>query len=259
MLVEFAKAPDAEGILQILSENFPPSLLPYIPLGCPGSRAYVADAIGLRRQGCDSKWIVARDQGIAGFAEMRLYSDELFVNHIYVRRDRQGRGLGSYLLKEALQATRQEGVTQVGLDVFLENEKAKHWYSRIGFAPVERYSWSTTALRPPSTPGWYCVAELPQAECIHARYGFSQFVLKTVRGSYRIGRLGDDVFRVGDLRLLEDHAALRGLGELGPARHLLAVCPDEAVETYSYPDLAGVATAVRMVAGLDEVVVRLGN
>src|SRR5215210_8478868 len=141
MVVEFARASDAGEILQIFAEGFPAgggcsqrragwsddshqggspsfapepgtSLLPYTILGCTGSLEYVTDTIALREHGCDSRWIVARDEGIAGFFQMRLGGDELFASHMYLRDNTRGRGLGRYLWKRSLELTRQQGMNR---------------------------------------------------------------------------------------------------------------------------------------------------
>ena len=261
MVVEFAKVSETEKMLQILTEGFPASLLSYIPLGCPGAREYVVDLIGLQNHGCDSRWIVVRDERVvAGFVEMRLYSDELFVNYIYIRSNKQNQGLGTHLLKQSLEMTRREGINRVGLHVYVDNEGARRWYSRIGFFPVEEQIWAIAQIEMATTPGWYCVAGIPQANVVHARYGFSQFVLRTSQGNYEIGRLGTDVYRATNPRILENSAALWGLRQLDPSRHLLLICRADMIDVDLHPQLVPINKAVRFVHDdLDKLMAYMGS
>jgi len=150
-------------------------------------------------------------------------------------------------------------MSRVRTDVFIKNELVRSWYqSRAGFTPVENYIWATMELQSGTSSTWFSVSGLPQAECTHARYGFSQFVLRTAQGSYEIGRLGDRLFRATDPQVLEDSAALGGLNQLGPSRHLLLICRDDAIDMDLHPELVHINTMVRFVhTDLDEVMARM--
>lgn len=290
MLLEFAKTSDAEEIVQIYADGFPAgggrsqrctsrrgssyqgehpafppdpgtSLVSYTPLGCPGALEYVTDLIKLRNHGCDTKFIVARDEGIAGFFEVRLYGDELFANGMYVRPDKRTGGLGRRLWKRGLELTRQEGMSRVRTDVLIENELVRNWYqSRVGFTPIEEYLWTTMELESGTSPEDFSVSGLPQADCVHARYGFSQFLVRTARGSYEMGRLGDRLFRATDARVLDDSAALWGLRQLDPSRHLLLVCRNDLIDVELHPQLVPINKAVRFVHDdLDKLMAYMGS
>jgi len=55
---------------------------------------------------------------------------------IAVREDRRGRGVGTRLLNEVLEAVRALGAAVVRLEVKTSNEGAQHLYQRFGFAPA---------------------------------------------------------------------------------------------------------------------------
>jgi ribosomal protein S18 acetylase RimI-like enzyme len=60
-----------------------------------------------------------------------------FVSDVYVRPDARGRGIGSALVREAVQRLRAQGAATVELEVLASNHAARAIYARWGFAEVE--------------------------------------------------------------------------------------------------------------------------
>ena len=119
---------------------------------------------------------------------------------------------------------------------------------RVNWAySMEPSEWTGEAEQP-----WFA-SGLAEANLIHDSWGFSQFTLQTPKGSHRIGRLGNRLFRVTDGRVLSDDCVLAALKSLSPARNL--VCIDE-VDSFvdPLPDGAVIkATSARLGGSLDEV------
>ena len=70
------------------------------------------------------------------------------------------------------------------------------------------------------------ISGLETAVRVHRRYGFSQITLRTTSAELVVGRLGERYFRTTTPGVLDDPVVKRTLGELDPARRLLAIVPD---------------------------------
>jgi ribosomal protein S18 acetylase RimI-like enzyme len=94
-----------------------------------------------RPEFCRAHWREGRCAGV--LMGCRVAPDHGFVLQVAVRRDHQGRGLGTELLRDAASAFRDAGLSRVALGVTLANP-ARHLYERLGFRivhPVESYVW----------------------------------------------------------------------------------------------------------------------
>ncbi len=83
---------------------------------------------------------VAEGEGIVGFGAYRAG----WVDHLYVRPDFQGQGLGSALLTKAMEAQ-----PHLKLWVFQKNAAAIRFYVAMGFACVEETDGSRNEEREP--------------------------------------------------------------------------------------------------------------
>jgi putative acetyltransferase len=72
----------------------------------------------------DTVWVAETDGAIAGFIGYR----NGFVEHLYVDLGRQGRGIGTALLRKAM-----DDEAMLRLWVFQENVAARRFYERHGF------------------------------------------------------------------------------------------------------------------------------
>jgi GNAT superfamily N-acetyltransferase len=258
-IVRPAEPADAPPMVAILRAGFPAKLVDLTILGCSGFPRYLADAIRLGPRG-GALYLVAAEAGeVLGLAEFRWTPEGMLLNHIYIAPRRQGQGLGRMLLAEGIGRASALAAGQTGgrptgyricLDVFADNLPARQWYEALGFGVASRLTWQVHSLEPSARAhGWY-VGGWPQAECIHAAYGFSEFELRTPTGSYRVGRLGPACFRSTDPALLADPTAAGALSELDAARKLLYLGPgDEAA--------ACQAVSLRLQASAGEVLARL--
>ncbi len=256
-VVDYAAESDARAILSILAETFPHEILARTPLGCAGARRFIEDTISRRCSGCDVIWLVARDPSVVGFVEMRVSPSELFLNHIHVKPSHQGRGIGGRLLRRSIELTRPPDANVIRLSVFRDRTPQIDWYTRLSFVSVQTLRWATMSLEHGATGGWFSLSELPQADCTHSRYGFSQVVLRTLHGTYKIGRLDERFFRTHEACILEDSSALGALRAIAPGRQLVITHPGHDLGIGERFRQTHSATAVQMSAAIDEVLSRL--
>ena len=105
-----------------------------------GDEAWSAELFWSELAQPDRCWLGAVDaQGrLLGYAGLARYPDEAYVQNIAVRRQAQGRRLGSRLLDALLAEAEASGLTTVGLEVAADNEPAQRLYRRRGFRVVGR-------------------------------------------------------------------------------------------------------------------------
>jgi GNAT superfamily N-acetyltransferase len=75
----------------------------------------------------------------------RTRSDTGMIPQISVRRDLQGKGIGSHMMREYLRLARLHGLAQVTLSVSGQNEAAFRLYKRLGFGvrrPFHAFIWT---------------------------------------------------------------------------------------------------------------------
>ncbi len=85
-----------------------------------------------------SAWVL-RDQGeLAGYFLMMVAVDEAHLLNVSVAADRQGQGLGRYLLDKVAACARGHGAESILLEVRPTNLRALTVYQRYGFAEIGR-------------------------------------------------------------------------------------------------------------------------
>jgi ribosomal protein S18 acetylase RimI-like enzyme len=70
---------------------------------------------------------------------LELGGRDAFIDELYVKPARRGRGLGTLALATAEAAARRRGVRALHLEVDVTNETARRLYQRVGFRLRERY------------------------------------------------------------------------------------------------------------------------
>lgn len=248
MTIRDAVPADAPAIARVLQTAFPPRTIELFIYGCAGIDRYIAAQIEAWPKGGDTAFTVAETGGaVAGFVELRLMPDRLFVNYIAVADGARSGGVGARMLEAAIARARRPHHARMGLDVLADNTGARRWYDALGFAEETRTEWRRLAL-PASDAEPARVLGLPQASALHAAYGFSRV---TVAG-HDIGLLGERWFRITDARVLADRAACAALRQLDPRREVLALVPPGTLS-----DGECVAITHRMTADLDALVAAL--
>jgi ribosomal protein S18 acetylase RimI-like enzyme len=94
------------------------------------------------RQTVDDTVLVARDGSVVGFVtfdvQTAVFEQDCargVVENIFVRPDRRGEGIGSALLAAAERRLAARGVDVISLEVMADNETARRFYRRAGYAP----------------------------------------------------------------------------------------------------------------------------
>ena len=257
--IRSARENDAGGIVGAIRDGFDPSLLRMFIYGCDGIEWYVRAQIRLRDAGCDTVYTVAcAEERIVGCVELRRFPGELFLNYISILADFRSHGLGKHLLKTAIAASRSAGQTGMSLDVLDRNVVARAWYEKLGFTPRYATGWWDVPIPPGGEELPFLLSGCPQADLCQEAFGFSQFRMTTSIGSYEIGRLGKEWFRVVRPEALADPAVATALRRLDPSRRVLALLKVE--EDAFFPPASParrVAVSLRMTVGLDELMERL--
>jgi len=260
--IRAAEVADVPQIVELLREGFPADLLGYTIFGCRGIEVFLEDAIRNSGIPTGGQLFVTTQRGeVLAFAEIRWTFEDLFLNHIFVRADAQKRGIGSRLLLEAIGKFRPPGQATISLDVFAENRVARQWYESIGFSAREErvwLAWPLSGVRAGADHSWFA-SGLPGADRLHAVFGFSEFSLTTRSETYRVGRLGDDLFRISDARLPSDQSAWAALAAIDPRRGVFGVFDAHAASKLGFADSDVKARSIRMSASVEEVLVGLAD
>jgi ribosomal protein S18 acetylase RimI-like enzyme len=255
--VRLAIPVDASPIVEIIRQGFSPALLDCMIYGCAGISTYVEQQITLTL--ADTFFAVAvSGRDILGCIELRLFPDTLFLNYIAVRPEVRGLGIGSRLLKYALEIVSRPVHRTMQLDVFEENRAALAWYERLGFDVIERRNWWEIQLAAPDdVPEIGYISGYPQAEICQREFGFSQFRFVTSGGEYTIGRIGNRWFRITQPSAVEDRAVLSMLSHLAPNRHVLAIVPGTLPQSISHQKQ--LTQTCRMAVSLKGLIEKLGG
>lgn len=257
--IRSAREDDAAGIVKAIRDGFDPTLLRMFIYGCEGIDRYVRAQIRLRDTGCDMVYAVAcTGERIVGCVEMRRFPAELFLNYISILADFRSHRLGKSLLEFTIADSRTTEQTEMSLDVLDQNVVARAWYEKLGFTPRYATGWWDVPVPPGVEELPFLLSGCPQADLCQEAFGFSQFRMTTSTGSYEIGRLGKEWFRIVRPDALADPAVGMALRRLDPSRRVLALLKVEE-DAFIPPASPArrVAVSLRMTVGLDELMERL--
>jgi ribosomal protein S18 acetylase RimI-like enzyme len=88
--------------------------------------------------------LARRGDEVVGYAILAYFwSNELggrlaYLDEIFVRPDRRGRGIGSSVVRHAIDLARSEGLPRILLEVNDTNPRARRLYSHLGFVALSR-------------------------------------------------------------------------------------------------------------------------
>ncbi|BDG08531.1 GNAT family N-acetyltransferase [Anaeromyxobacter paludicola] len=221
-LVEAPAPSDAEAIVALLREGFDPPVLELALYGCPGVERFVAEHLRMGELSPYRYRVIRGRGGLLGVAEFRLREATLFLNYVAVSPAARGAGAGNALLRSMVAEARALGLAELALDVFTFNAGPLAWYERLGLRAQGERSFFVGAPRPDEAAPPFRVPDLPQADAVHARFGFSELTLERPGRSLRVGRLGAGFFRLAGLRDATDAALHACLRRLDPGRRLVA-------------------------------------
>ncbi|OQY60333.1 MAG: hypothetical protein B6245_01980 [Desulfobacteraceae bacterium 4572_88] len=225
--VDIAKPGDAEAIAELTRKEFLPEQLRLFWYGCSGSSQYIEDMIALQTLGGESVFLVVRsDTGLLGFIEARRFFDSICLNNTVISKSVAGLGIYRKLFTEFILFGQKEGYVKTFHDVFHGNIISE-FHKQVGYRITESFKWVTATIPSGEISDITTISGIPQADTVHAKYGFSQFLLTTQMRSYQVGRLGSEWFRTTDSEILSDKDALFALNCLDEKRSILCICSED--------------------------------
>lgn len=253
--IQPARCEHARGITAAIRSGFEPTFLEGTIYGCAGIANFIATQISIPNQFADTVYTVAIEEDrVVGCVEMRRFPDKLFLNYISILPQFRAQGLGRQVLKSAINSSIQKGQTRIGLDVLEDNTRTIAWYRRLGFKSEHRVDWFVIENAATEEAIYGIVSGYPQAETCHAAFGFSAFYLATHSGTYRIGRINTDWFRITQPEALLDPSVLPSLHALDPSRRIFAIIDQNALPIALENQARRWVSIYRMSAGLARVI-----
>jgi GNAT superfamily N-acetyltransferase len=140
--IALASGEDEEDLVRLLSAQFREH---DIELDEPALRRAVRGPVLDRTRGA---FLIARDGAeVLGFAYVAYTwtlehgGKSAWLEELYVVPDRRGRGIGTHILRTALDLARGAGCAAVDLEVDHEHARAARLYEREGFRAHRRARW----------------------------------------------------------------------------------------------------------------------
>lgn len=114
------------------------------------NRAYTDEQLTQELAQKDSQFFfVYDDEQLAGYIKVnvnaaqseQMSDDSLEVERIYVRPDFKRRGIGKYMLEQAITIAKEKKKSQVWLGVWEKNMNALAFYQKMGFVQIDAHSF----------------------------------------------------------------------------------------------------------------------
>ncbi|MGZ9583857.1 GNAT family N-acetyltransferase [Paenibacillus marinisediminis] len=228
----------------------------YFITSCIGYERYVRNLLEEKQEHRNTWFIGIMNEGLlAGYAEWRLIDDILHLNQLLIHPIYRGKGIGKILMLWGTSYAKERHLPGLSLDVFVSNARALSWYERLGFVPREKTAWYVQAdvrsVESGAEPV-YSLINHDQSEQMHNNYHFSSLCMTTPSGTYRIGRIGTDYYRISEIDALYDDDLIAGLRQLDPRRAIVVMIPEDLAipSMYSLVDVS--MRMMRIEEGYDE-------
>lgn len=246
-----AKHGDGARIVAIFRAAMPAPVVALNVLGTPKAAVFVdAGITAAASGGSDRYWVAEGDDGqVVGFAQLRL-GRTTFINNLHVAPGYQGHRIGDRLMRLMTSVIPSN---EVAADVFEGSDVSRGMFERAGFRVVDRFHWHVYQPKPEGV-GWYAVHDLPQADVTHAAFDLSTFHVETATATHRVGRIGQNLFRLVGSSAVNDPDLRPALHRLDPSRSLLVILPDADDVSPLKPRLV----SSRLTAPRDSVAARYG-
>ncbi len=220
-IIRPAKAQDSDAIAALMREGVSEQTRRITILGSPYLARFIADELAGNKN--DEYVMCTVRERVVGMCSWRHTDTALHLNHIGVAADMRGQGLGAALMLDGLRRIRRASQHEVSTDVFFDTPRTQAWYRSLSMRSEKHVCWIQVPLRLSTSDGERrcTISGLEEAAADHFRYGFSHVTLTTNSGSYQVGRLGPDLFRVGTFAMLLDPAAIQGLARFDAERQLV--------------------------------------
>lgn len=218
-----ARSRDSEAIAALMREGVSEQVRRITILGSPYLARFIADELARNKK--DEYVTCTVRKRIVGMCGWRHTDTVLHLNHLYMAENVRGQGLGTALLLDGLSRVRRALQHKLSTDVFFDTSRAQAWYRSLSMRSEKHVHWIQVSLPRLIFDGERrcTISGLEEAAVHHVRYGFSHVTLTTNSGSYQVGRLGSDLFRVAQVSILQDPAALHGLARLDAQRQLVCI------------------------------------
>lgn len=199
-------------VVEMVRASFGSQLRPYMIFGQVGISSYLSIPFEYPNVAHTQESLVAvMDSDVVAYAEFRFIdSSTAFLSYICVAPHAQGRGIASQLIERFL--AMKPSITELNLDVFPSNTRARKLYEKLGFRRVATSAWVRRPLPAPTSA--VSIPSLPAAMAAYDRYGFCEFDVVVGRDLTRVGLLGSNTVRCTTARTFEDDVLLGGLREV---------------------------------------------
>ena len=254
-----AERQDLIQIVQLIKEAFPPHYIEMMIWGCDGIEKYLADIIDLGHELCDiSNYVATVGDRVVCITQMKRNpaARQLCLNYIGTHAGYRKNNIASKLLLHSI-ANEENLFENIILDVFIDNEIAKKWYSDLGFHSVLKKQW-VIAENKILYPRIGYISGMPQSDRCFREYNFSQMTLITDLKAYSVGLLGKNYFRISDPIIFKDLMALSTLAKFAPNRKILLIAESPLTQDMHVPFINITAT-VQMSMGIMALIQNVQN
>ena len=122
--IEAVEESDLDTLAVIEASRFPD----------PWSRDVLATELSLIESRRYTK--ATEEEKLLGYLGLMYVDEDVHVNTIAVVEGAEGKGVGTWLLLEGIEASLLRGAKHLTLEVAVDNERAQRVYRRFGLAPV---------------------------------------------------------------------------------------------------------------------------
>ncbi len=230
---------DVPSVIALFRASFSPDLMPLMIYGQHGIDAFILNSSPREGLAPQREMLVATDLGgerVLGFADFDVRTvDTPHLAYICVDPGARRRGIASKLIDGFLAS--RPGARSLSLDVFESNAGARHLYDKLGFAETgERTVWFERQLPSAAVRGNIIVSDFIGAVAAHSMYGFSMTTVAHGPNSHKVGRLGNEVLRFGEVAEFADDELLSALRRVFPsARTALLISTEKPSGKLSTP------------------------
>lgn len=216
-----ARAEDSKAVAVLMREGVSEQVRRITILGSPYLARFIADE--LTRNKNEEYVVCTVQEQVVGMCVWRQTDTVLHLNHLYLAQNVRGQGLGTALILDGVSRIRRAAQLTLSTDVFFDTPRTQAWYRSLSMRSEKHVHWIQTPLPLSTSNGERrcTISGLEEAATDHLRYGFSHVTLTTNSGSYQVGRLGPDLFRVSTFAILQDPAALQALARFDAERQLI--------------------------------------
>jgi ribosomal protein S18 acetylase RimI-like enzyme len=81
------------------------------------------------------------NNSLAGFIHFKLLKNTIFLNNICLEKKYQGKGFAKYFLLKSLNLLNKNDLHYFSLDVFISNQSAFLWYTKLGLEVTKSFAW----------------------------------------------------------------------------------------------------------------------